>query len=254
MPTAQTANQPTRTDTNNSRGGDSELVTEQGKCIKELEATITGLETKLAEFERQNHILRVQMKMVLDKNTEVEKDNVSLRSQILSTQRPPGQDNEDGYYIQKLSSLNETTQQWVASAFKGRCSRALDATAEDNLQNILRYYKVGGAFLRSMNENKCTIQTLFQNPITRIGLVRQLIAIFLSSEIFNRFCIGIPEELDNALLRAMENVVVEGMAMWSGQALIKQNKISPEYWLCVRLSEKVFLSYVNRTRKRRKKD
>jgi len=174
---------------------------------------LAGLDSGFRELSTQNHQLRIQMNATLDSRDEIEKDNAALRTEILRLREPPGQDYSDDVYFKKLNELNEVTQLWVAAMFKGPTKRVLDAEAEIKLSNALNHHRVGESILQVMHENRCTIQTLFQHSITRIVFVRQLIAIFLCSEVFGPFCLGTPQELDTPLRKTMEIVIDAGIAM-----------------------------------------
>jgi hypothetical protein len=175
--------------------------------VQQLEGTLEKLET----LEKQNHQLRISMKEVLDKYDQSENDNVVLRSRIVSMRAPPGQVNDDGYYVQKLNWLNETTQVWAAGAYKGRCNHDLGASAEAELERILGCFKSGKALLHLMRESRYTIREIHQNPSQRIALVRHLFALFLSTHVFRPFCMGISEECNAVMMNAINNIALKGI-------------------------------------------
>jgi chromosome segregation ATPase len=178
--------------------------------VEALQNQLRQLDAQKEELAAQNIKLRTGMKDVLDRYDKSEADNSNLRAHIVSISKPPGQVNDDGFYIQKLNWLNEFTQQWVAGAFKGQRGQALEPHKELELQKLLDRYNAGRALLQLMQRSHATLQTIYRIPDRRIALVRQLIALFLSVYIFRPFCVGVPEDVSDILHETVAHVFENG--------------------------------------------
>jgi len=178
--------------------------------VEELQNQLRQLNAQKQELSAQNIKLRTSMKDVLDRYDKSEADNSNLRAHIVSISKPPGQVNDDGFYIQKLNWLNEFTQQWVAGAFKGQRGQALESQKELELQRLLEKYNAGRALLELMQRSHTTLQTIYRIPDRRIALVRQLIAMFLSVYIFRPFCVGVRDDVSDILEETITHVFENG--------------------------------------------
>lgn len=202
-----------------SRGVEPRVDAEIGtatKNVKEIEEVIQlrlkieYMQKDMDELSAQNIKLRTNMKDLLDRYDKLEADNSSLRARIVSSSKPPGQTNDDGFYIQKLNWLNEFTQQWVASSFKGLRGHYLDRDKEIEIESILNGYEAGQALLQQMKRSRVTLQTIYRVPDRRIALVRQLIALYLTWYVFRPFCAGIPEDMNEILWNTMAYILDNG--------------------------------------------
>jgi hypothetical protein len=177
------------------------------------------LAAQLVELEKAHELLRKSeaekqhlLAVINGLNEECKQlcnDNTSLRAQIVSMRSSQDPINDDAYYTQRLTQLDEIIKSWVPSAFKSKqAERDLTDDEEEKLRRFL-----GGGRQRdqelSFFGSKGSIRAIFNVPRRRMALVRHIFAIYLRDNIFAPFCFGPHTESDlmmNHVLRsAMKN-------------------------------------------------
>ena len=178
---------------------------------EELEKTLQLLQKSEDEKE---HLIKV----LGEYHTEIgllSDDNTTLRTQIVGMLTPQDPINDDGFYKQQLTELNETIKSWVAGSFKSKQRDHDLSDAEEN--QILQFLKSRGNVGSDLSLIFCgkgTIRTIFHVPRRRMAFVRCLLSIYLCDYVFTPFCFGLDEEIDLLMHGLLSSTLENGACLF----------------------------------------
>jgi hypothetical protein len=143
----------------------------------------------------------------------LEKDNEELRAYIATMRSAQGPIHDDGYYVQGVERLNYQVQSWVVKITKSVPDTRLSYNTQDRIMKALEDLGDNGEETVDMlKSGKTSLQRLYEQPRTRIALVRHVIALFFYDRIFYPFAFGLEEEQSDQLRNIEDGIFSQGFS------------------------------------------
>lgn len=200
-------------DQSGSADGTQKATTSNDEATKHLAAESAELERMRALLRKSEGEKMQLVAFINEYRVECERlsnDNTSLRAHIVNTRSSQDPINDDAYYTQRLTRLNEIIKSWVPTFFK---SKQLDRDlTDDEEERLLQFLGRGRQRDQELQffSSKGSIRTIFQAPRRRMALVRHILSIFLCDDIFGPFCFGLSPETDLMMKHVLKSTMENG--------------------------------------------
>jgi hypothetical protein len=119
--------------------------------------------------------------------------------------------NDDGYYVQGVERLNYQIQSWVVKMTKSVPDKRISHRNSDRiLEGLEELGETSEETLEMLRSEETSLQRLYEQPRTRIALVRHVIALFFFDRIFNPFAFGLEEDISDQLWSIQDGIFSQG--------------------------------------------
>jgi hypothetical protein len=119
--------------------------------------------------------------------------------------------NDDGYYVQGVERLNYQIQSWVVKMTKSVSDKRISHRNSDRiLEGLEELGETSEETLEMLRSEETSLQRLYEQPRTRIALVRHVIALFFFDRIFNPFAFGLEEDISDQLWSIQDGIFSQG--------------------------------------------
>lgn len=143
----------------------------------------------------------------------LEKDNEELRAYIATMRSAQGPIHDDGYYVQGVERLNYQIQSWVVKITKSISDTRLSYNTPDKIIKALENLGENGEeTVEILKSGRTSLQRLYEQPRTRIALIRHVIALFFYDRIFYPFAFGLEEEQSDQLWDIQDGIFSQGFS------------------------------------------